>query len=69
WSAAVYSSFPADSTKILPKPVKGDKYTNYDKSHDAGTPEGALNFLIPGATGDGKKDYVGKASKKDDLKF
>ncbi|MBL8296637.1 MAG: hypothetical protein JNN08_32635, partial [Bryobacterales bacterium] len=47
WSAAVYSSFPADSTKILPKPVKGDKYTNYDKSHDAGTPEGALNFLIP----------------------
>ena len=70
WSAAVYSSsFPADSTKILPKPVKGDKYTNYDKSHDAGTPEGALNFLIPGATGDGKRDYVGKPSKKDDLKF
>lgn len=71
WSAAVYtSSFPAaDFTKILPKPVKGDKYTNYDKSHDAGTPEGALNFLLPGATGDGKKDYVGKASKKVDIKF
>jgi hypothetical protein len=70
WSAAVYTSFPTtDFTQIKPKPVKGDKYTNYDKSHDAGTPEGALKFLIPGATGDGKKDYVGKASKKDDLKF
>ncbi len=65
WSAAVYTSFPADFTGYNTIGVKTTSDVNscsYSNSDRAGTPELFKSFVTAGAKGAGGTNYTGNAS-------
>ncbi|HEY5914712.1 MAG TPA: right-handed parallel beta-helix repeat-containing protein [Verrucomicrobiae bacterium] len=59
WSAAVYTSFPADMESLGVKAVDGNQDCSYTNSDHAGTPETIKNCVIGGARGGGGSNYTG----------
>jgi len=62
WAAAAYSSFSADNTALGVKPMDTDHNDSGTNKDRAGTPENYKQFVIPGARGNGGKNYTGSYS-------
>ena len=62
WSAAVYTSFKADETDLMVKPVDSNQLSVYKNSDHAGTPEAFKHSLTGGARGGGGSNYTGSYS-------
>lgn len=59
WAAAVYTQFASSYGAAGVKPVDGSKYSPYNNSDKAGTPEDYRNFVTAGARGGGGSNYTG----------
>ena len=59
WSAAVYTTTPANPEDLGVKAVDGDVFTIYKNSDHAGTPENVKNLVVGGAMGGGGANYTG----------
>ena len=58
WSAAVYTSFAANSG-VNVKPISSSTQNPYLNSDVAGTPENFKSFVVSGAKGSGGTNYTG----------
>jgi hypothetical protein len=59
WAAAAYSSFTSNEALLAVQPMNAVFDGPGDHGDRAGTPENYKDFVIPGARGEGGKNYTG----------
>jgi hypothetical protein len=62
WAAAAYSSLGGDNTTLGVKPMDTDHDNPAANRDRAGTPENFKHFVVPGGSGEGRKNYTGSYS-------